>query len=195
MSVESQQLTIEQAGSLGLPIPGLSPEPIIANLAEKSKEVKTHIDIIRQEQKDNEDSGMSKEEAKKDADKKVKDIIKKFKDSIKAMVMEQISIIKQQFKIVQDGITRIPIDVQAAIANIALPPSVSVPPGAPNPLYALNLALQTKNSLKGILGVMVSAFTTLLIAANMIMFILPPPVMALYGAIQTAAGIVGSIPG
>jgi len=195
MSIESQTALFSSLGSLGASIPGLSPDPIIANLAEKSDEINSYITIVKDEQKENEERGMSKEQAQKEAENKVKEVINTYKATIKPMVIEQITVIKQQYKIIKDGLARIPVDVQATIANIALPPSISAPPGAPNPVYALNLARQVKNSLEGILGIMLAAFTQLIKAANMIKFSIPTSVLNTYEGIKTAATVINTIPG
>ena len=93
-----------------------------------------------------------------------------------------------------DGLKRIPEDVKTAIQNIALPPAISVPPGAPNPIYALNIAKQTKAALVGTLGIIVFAFTEVLKAATKILFVLPDSLLSTFEQIKTAFTIIKSIP-
>lgn len=194
MSLEKQKELIESAGNLGLAIPGLALVKIVENIVEKSKEVKAHIEIIKKEKEALEAQGFDKEKAKEDAKKKTKELIDKYKESIKEFVKEQIALIKQQYKIFMDGLKRIPEDVKTAIQNIALPPAISAPPAAPNPIYALNLAKQTKAALVGTLGIIVLAFTEILKAATKILFVLPDPLLKTFEQIKTAFTIINSIP-
>jgi hypothetical protein len=194
MSIAKQKELIEKSGELGLPIPGLSITPIIAAIAKNSAELKAYYKAVEDERKENEERGMDKEQAKKEAKEKTKEILKKFKETIKQFVIEQIALIKQQYKIFMDGLKRIPADVKTAIMNIALPPAISVPPGAPNPLYALNIASQTKNALAGTLGIIILAFTEILKAATKIEFVLPEPLLVSFEQIKIAATVVNSIP-
>ena len=194
MSLERQKELIESAGNLGLAIPGLALIAIIENIVEKSQEVKVQIEIIDKERKAKEEQGINKEQAKADAKQKRKELIDKYKENIKEFVKEQIALIKQQYKIFMDGLKRIPEDVKTAIANIALPPAISVPPGGPNPIYALNLAKQTKAALVGTLGIIIFAFTEILKAATKILFVLPDSLLSTFEQIKTAFTIINSIP-
>ena len=194
MSLEKQKELIESAGDLGLAIPGLAIIAIIEKIVEKSQEVKVQVEIIEKEREALEAQGFDKEQAKADAKEKKKAMIDKFKENIKEFVTEQIALIKQQYKIFMDGLKRIPEDVKAAIANIALPPGITVPPGAPNPIYALNLAKQTKAALVGTLGIIVLAFTEILKAATKISFVLPDAILSVFEQIKTAFTIINSIP-
>jgi len=194
MSLEKQKELILSAGDLGLAIPGLAILAIIEKIVEKSQEVKVQVEIIEKEREALEAQGFDKEQAKADAKKKKKEMIDKFKENIKDFVNEQIALIKQQYKIFMDGLKRIPEDVKTAIQNIALPPAITVPPGGPNPLYALNIAKQTKAALVGTLGIIVLAFTEILKAATKILFVLPDSLLSLFEQIKTAFTIIKSIP-
>jgi hypothetical protein len=194
MSLARQKELVEMSITVGASIPGLGIVAVINNLAEKSEEIKLQVKIIQDEIKENRERGMTKEEAEKEAEKQIKDLINKYKDSIRQVVIEQIAIIKQQYKVVKEGLERIPDDVKAAIKNISLPPAISTPPGAPNPIYALNLAKTTKNALLGTLSVMIVAFTTMLIAANKISFVFPDSILSLYETLKTSTQIISSIP-
>lgn len=194
MSIERQKSLIDQSSNLGLNVPGLNINSIIEKLAKESKEIKTQIEIIDTEIDENVERGMSSEEAKKEAKEKTKELIEKYKESIREIVIEQIAIIKQQFKVFKEGLQRIPDDVKAAIANIALPPAISVPPSGPNPIYALNLVKTTKNSLLGTLAIIIVAFTAMLIAANKISFVFPNSILSLFESIKISATVINSIP-
>jgi hypothetical protein len=194
MSLKRQKELIELSIDLGENIPGLNVDKIVENLAKNSEEIKAQDKIIQEEVDENIERGMDKNEAEKEGKKKLKEAIQKFKDSIREVVIEQIAIIKQQFKIFKEGLQRIPADVKAAIANIALPPAISAPPAAPNPIYALNLVKTTKNALAGTLAIMIAAFTTVLIASTKISFVLPKPVLSLYEKIKITAQTINTIP-
>lgn len=194
MSIERQKKLIDESGSLGLTIPGLSIDPIVNNMVSKSEELKIYKQSIDEEIKDNTDRGMSRSEAEKEAQEKFKQIAETYKKNIREVVKDEIITIKQQYKVFKEGLESIPEDVKAAIANIALPPSISAPPGAPNPIYALNLAKTTKNSIAGTLSIIIVAFTVILRAANKILFTLPESIISLFEKIKIAAGIINSIP-
>ena len=194
MSLEKQKQLIASSGSLGLSIPGLSIDPIVKNIMDKSEELKSHKEMIEEEKKENEERGMSKEDAKKEAEAKLKEVIERYKKSIKEAAEEQIIIIKQHYKNFKEGLESIPSDVKAVIANIALPPAISVPPGSPNPIYALNLAKTAKSSISGTLSTIIISFTEILKAANKILFVLPEPILSLFEKVKTASGIINGIP-
>ena len=194
MSLEKQKQLIASSGSLGLSIPGLSIDPIVKNIMDKSAELKSHKEMIEEEKKENEERGMNKEDAKKEAETKLKEVIEKYKKSIKEAAEEQIILIKQHYKNFKEGLESIPSDVKAVIANIALPPAISVPPGSPNPIYALNLAKTAKSSMTGTLSTINISFTEILKAANKILFVLPEPILSLFQKVKTASGINNGIP-
>lgn len=194
MSLEKQKQLVEESGALGLSIPGLSIEPIIKNIMDKSSEIKAHKEMIEEEKKENEERGMKKEEAKKEAEAKLKEVTEKYKESIKEAAKEQITLIKQHYKNFKDGLESIPEDVKAVIANIALPPAISVPPAAPNPIYAINLAKTAKSSIAGTLSIIIISFTEILKAANKILFVLPESILSLFEKVKMASGIINGIP-
>jgi hypothetical protein len=184
MSLEKQKKLVEESGALGLSIPGLSLEPIIKNIMEKSGELKAQKEMIEEEIKENQERGMKKEDAKKEGEKKLKELIDGYKKNLKESVEEQITLIKQHYKNFKEGLESIPEDVKAVIANIALPPAISVPPAAPNPIYAINLAKTAKSSIAGTLSVIIISFTEILKAANKILFVLPEPIVSLYEKVK-----------
>lgn len=194
MSVTKQKELIEKSINLGESIPGLNVDTIIESMVKKSPEVKAQTKIIENEVKENIDRGMSEQDAKAEAKTKIKNLNKSYKTSIKEAVIEQIAIITQQYKIFKEGLKRIPDDVKAAIANIAIPPTISTPPAGPNPVYATNLVKTTKNALLATLAIMIVAFTTMLVSGNKIQFIFPNSLLSLFDAIKTTQTIINSIP-
>jgi seryl-tRNA synthetase len=194
MSLEKQKQLVTSSGALGLSIPGLSLEPIIKNIMDKSAELKAQKEMIQEEIKENEERGMKKEDAKKEGEKKLNELIEKYKKSIKEAVEEQITLIKQHYKNFKEGVENIPDDVKAVIANIILPPAISAPPAAPNPVYAVNLAKTAKNSIAGTLSVIIISFTEILKAANKILFVLPESILSLFEKIKTFSQLISTIP-
>jgi outer membrane biosynthesis protein TonB len=215
MSLQQQKDLLDKLGNLGESIPGLSVDPIVENLAKKSEELKTvtqSIDSEEEEEKErakrSEKKGKTpeereaqkaerqkkQEEARKKAETQKKKIIETYKNNIKETVKEKITEIKQSYKVFKDSIESIPPDVTALIANIALPPAITVPPGAPNPIYAINLTKQGKNTLGRTLNSAIVAFTEMLKAANAIKFEIPKPILDLFDKISTVNGIISSIP-
>jgi hypothetical protein len=194
MSIEAQQNLILELSSLGEGLPGLDPTPIIKNILDKSEEVKSYILMVEEEVQENIDRGMTKEEAKAEAKRQITAMIKSYETMLRTIVEEQIAIIKSQYKVIKDGLTAIPNDVKTAIANIMLPPAISVPPAGPNPIYALNLIAETKNALSGLLNVIAAALVTLIKAATTIKFEVPSIVLSLGTTIKTTDTLLSTIP-
>jgi len=194
MSLEQQEALIVKLGDGGDSIPGLEIEPVIENITEKSEELKGYTKVVDEEVQENIDRGMSPDDARKEAAEKTEEITTEFKESIKQAVSEKITIIKQEYKVIQDGLIRIPEDVTGIIANILLPPAIAAPAAAPNPVYALNLAKSSKNILSGLLNTIATAFTAMLQAANQILFVLPAPVLLLAEQLAILKTLVDSIP-
>jgi predicted RNase H-like HicB family nuclease len=194
MSLDEQKRLIEQAGNLGESLPGLNLNSILENIVKQSDELKTQYEIVEQEVEENIARGESEADARKEAEEKIKQTLNAYKESIREVAIEQIAIIKQQYRIFKEGLERIPADVKLVIANIALPPAISVPPGTPNPIYALNIAKTAKSSLAGTLSIIIFAFTEILKAANKIFFVLPQSLLALYENIKTLSTVLNTIP-
>lgn len=194
MSLEKQISLVEESGMLGESIPGLELDLILENLAQKSDELKSQYDAIEAQIEENVSRGMPREQARAEAESQIESIKKTAKEGLKQPVVEQITIIKQQYKVVKEGLKSIPEDVTAVAANILLPPAISVPPAAPNPLYAINLAATSKNALSSTLSTMIIAFTEMVKAANIIQFVLPVPILSLYESIKELSSLIDSIP-
>jgi hypothetical protein len=194
MSIEAQQNLILELSNMGEGLPGLDPTPIIKNILDKSEEVKSYILMVEEEVQENIDRGMTKEEAEAEAKRQITEMIDKYKETLKNIVNEQIAIIKSQYKVIKDGLAAIPADVKTAIANILLPPSISAPPSAPNPVYALNLVAETKNALSGLLNVISAALVTLIKAATTIKFEVPGVILSLGQTIKTTDTLLSTIP-
>lgn len=194
MSLEKQISLVEESGVLGESIPGLELDLILENLAQKSDELKSQYDAIESQIEENVSRGMSREQARSEAESQIESIKETAKERLKQPVVEQITIIKQQYRVVKEGLKSIPEDVTAVAANILLPPAISVPPAAPNPLYAINLAITSKNAISSTLSTVLIAFTEILKAANRIQFVLPEPVLSLYETIKGLSSLIDSIP-
>lgn len=195
MALEKQIALIAALGDLGESIPGLDPTPIIKNMADKSEEIKNYIIVIEKQEEDLEAQGMTKAEAKAEIKKQIKELIEAYKKQIETMVKDKINEIKTEYKKVKDAVTAIPEDISAAIAAIALPPAIGVPPVAPNPLYALIIAKQAKHSLQSILNIVISSLVTLLKAATAILFEVPDVVLGIGATITVLAKVLNTIPG
>jgi hypothetical protein len=191
MSLQKQKELIEELSNLGENIPGLDIDSIIENIAKESDEIKSQIQMIEDESLENIERGMDENQAKEEEKQKREEIIEKYKSGIREPVLEQITIIKQEFKVFRQGLSQIPADVTATIANIALPPSI---PGGPNPIYAINLASTTKRALIATLSVMIVAFTAMLIASNKIFFVLPNEILSLFEKISAFSTLLNTIP-
>lgn len=212
MSLEAQTQILGSLGNLGESIPGLNSGPIIDKLANESEEIKTVTDSIDAEAEEEverekrlEDKKKSEAERKEERDRKIKEsrkkadaqkkkIIDSFKKNIKGLVEEKITVIKQNYKVFKDSVDSIPPDVSALITNIALPASITAPPGIPNPVYAINLAKQGKNTLGRTLNAAIVAFTEVLKAANAIKFEIPQFILSLFEKISIANNVISSIP-
>jgi len=215
MSLDPQIQLLSKLGNLGKSIPGLNIDPIIENLAKKSEEIKTITESIdSEEEEENERTRRSekktktpeekeaqkaerekkREEAKKKAKDQKKKIIDTYKKNIRKTVQEEIDVIKQNYKVFKDAIDSIPPDVTALITNIALPPAITAPPGAPNPIYAINLAKQGKNTLGRTLNSSIVAFSQVLKAANAIKFEIPKFILDLFDKIAFVNSLISGIP-
>lgn len=194
MSLEKQISLVEEAGMLGESIPGLDLDLILENLAQKSDELKSQYDAIEAEIEEKTSRGMSREQAREESKSQIESIKETAKEKLKQPVIEQITIIKQQYKVVKEGLESIPQDVNAVAANILLPPAISVPPAAPNPIYAINLAITAKNSLSSTLSTVMAAFTEMIKAATRIQFVLPDAVLSLYETAKSLSSLINSIP-
>jgi hypothetical protein len=215
MSLQPQIELLSKMGSFGESIPGLNVDPIVENLANKSEELKTvneSIDSEGEEENEREirsekkvkteeekkaqkaEREKKREESKKKADAQKKKILENYKKQIKVVVQENTIEISQNYKIFKDAIESIPPDVSALITNILLPPAITVPPGAPNPLYALNLTKQAKNTLGRTLTSAIVAFTVVLKLSTAIKFEIPKPILDLFDKISIVNNLLNSIP-
>jgi hypothetical protein len=192
MSLAEQKRLVNQAGELGESLPGLNLNAILENIVKQSDELKTQYKIVEQEVEENIARGESEADSRKEAEEKLKQTLNVYKESIREAAIEQITTIKQQYRIFKEGLDRIPEDVKLVIANIALPPAIG--PVAPNPAYALNIAKTAKSSLAGTLSIIIFAFTEILKAANKIFFVLPQSLLSLYEKLKATSNILNSIP-
>jgi hypothetical protein len=195
MALEKQTALIIELGTMGEKIPGLDPEPIIQNIIDKSEAIKDKITLIqaKYDQYKARDK-MTKDEAKQKAKEEIKKIINDYKEALIAMVNEKIAQIKAEWKRIKEALLAIPEDIKSAIQNILTPPAITVPPAAPNPIYALEVAAQTKRILLGILNTIAPSMITLIGAATLILFELPEPVLAVGATIKALDTLINTIP-
>ena len=135
-----------------------------------------------------------KEEFKKKAEEQIKKIVGNYKSQMNVIVSENIIGITQSYKVFKDSIESIPPDVNALIANILLPPAITAPPGAPNPLYAFNLTIQGKNTLSRTLNSAIVAFTEVLKLSTAIKFEIPKSILDLFDKISVVNNLLNTIP-
>lgn len=190
-SLAEQLVLIEKLADVsGGPFPSLQImlDQILNNLAEKSKQLQDYIkqinDLIKK---------ASDPETRKKLKAQLKKAIKDFKDTLKNLVIEKIAEIKQMYKLIVEGIKRIGQDVANAIAAIALPPALGTV--TPNPAYALLIAIQVKHALSGTLSFLVSCFRQMLVAANLVEYVLPEPALILIDTLDSTRKLIDTIPG
>ena len=193
MALEPQIALMTTLGDLGEGLPGLDVDKIIENIVKKAEAIKAKKEAIEEEVNElrNRDR-ITKEEAKKMLKDKIKEYIDKYKKAIKQMVLDAINEIKSVWKEIQKQVKQIPKDVKAAIAAIALPPAIG--PVAPNPIYAISIAAQTKSLLVAILNALATNLIRLIKAATMISFVLPPPVLVIGDTIKILDTLLNTIP-
>jgi len=194
MSIEQQENLIKKLGDLGENLPGLNEDQVTNNLVAKSAGLGSYNTIVSEEIQENIDRGMDEEQAISEANEKREEAEETLRANLKKSVTEQISIVKQEYKILKEGVERIPPDVTSIIANILLPPAIGTPPVAPNPVYALNLTKTSKNTLSGLLSSITAAFGRLLKAANEILYVLPSSLLLLFDQIANLTSLIDSIP-
>lgn len=195
MSIESQRATGIKLGDLGETIPGLNADSVIENLVKKDEGMKNYLKLIEDERKENVERGMSEEEAKKEADKTSKEAVETMKKNIKPSVEEDITKMKQEYKIAKEAIDSIPSEAQTTVALIAVPPSISVPPATANPAYTIGIATQTKKTLLKSLSIATAALTTLILIASKLKFELPSVITGLVTTISIVTSAISLIPG
>jgi seryl-tRNA synthetase len=195
MAMEEQVKLLLKLDKLGTDIPGLNPNKVLNNLIEKNDALKSQVEIFNTAKEENIERGMSADEAearvKEARDKAIADA----KKQMEPMVKEEITKMKQQYKIAKESLDSIPAEVQSTIATIVIPPAISVPPSAPNPIYSLGIALQTKKNLMKTLNIVISALTQIILIANKLKFELPTPVTTLVATLISVAGLLSTIPG
>lgn len=184
-----------ESGRLGLPIPGLNKDDVLENLAKKDPGIKTIIDTVQENYSELVERGdITEDEATNLASKEIEDTVKSYTANMESLVEEKIAEANQNFTVFKESVESIPSDVQAAITNIALPPTISVPPSAPNPVWIFNLIKQTKNSLVRTLSVAIAAFAIVLKTANQIKFELPNSILELFDKIKICFTVINTIP-
>lgn len=195
MAIEAQLSSALKLGDLGESIPGLNTDTVIENLVKKDEGMANYLKLIEDERKENVERGMSEEEAKAEADAKAKEAVETMKKNIKPAVEEDITKMKQEYKIAKEAIDSIPTEAQTVAALVAVPPSISTPPSTANPAYTLGVAAQTKKTLLKSLSIATSALTNLILIASKLKFELPSAILGLVGALSAVTTAISIIPG
>jgi hypothetical protein len=195
MALADQAAAVSKLGEMGLEIPKLNPEAVIENLVKKDENLGKYLEMIDAAKEEKIERGMSEEEAIQAAEDAKKEVVDKVKEDLKPMVEENIIKMKQEYKTAKEALDSIPVEAQATIALVAIPPAISAPPSAPNPAYTLGVALQTKKSLLKILNTIVSSLTTVMTIANKLKFELPEAIVKLVQTIGVVTNALSIIPG
>jgi len=168
MALEDQVKAISELGKLGENIPGLSVDKVVENLAKKDESLEEYLKLIEDEKQDNLERGMSEEE---------------------------VIMMKQEYKIAKEALDSIPTEASTAIATAAIPPAISAPPSAANPLYTLAMATQTKKSLLKTINIVIASLTKVMMIANRLKFELPESIVNLVKVLGIATSALSVIPG
>ncbi len=195
MALEDQAKAITELGSLGTDIPKLNADAVIENIIKKDETLGKYLVMIDSAKAEKIERGMTKEEADKAAEDAKKKILEEVKKNLKPAVEEDIIKMKQEYKTAKEALDSIPVEAQAAMALVILPPAVSVPPSAPNPAYTLGVALQTKKSLLKTLNIVLTSLTTVMMLANKLKFELPAPILKLVQTLSIVTKGLSIIPG
>ena len=150
--------------------------------------------MLEEERIENIERGMEPEEADKIKKTQSQKILDEYIKNMDSFVTDKINKMKTEFKIFKDGVTSIPSDVSLIIANIIMPATITAPPGAPNPVYSLNIAMQSKNTINSILNIIINSFITIIGLANDIMFTLPSPILTLGSGLKNLSALINTIP-
>jgi hypothetical protein len=195
MATQEQANLLLKLDKLGTSIPGLNLETVLTNLVEKNEALKSQVEIFNKSKEENIERGMTEKEAEAKVKEAKSKAISDAKKQMEEMVKEEITKMKQAYKIAKESLESIPTEVQSAIAAIAIPPAISAPPSLPNPIYSLNIALQTKKNLMKTLNIVISSLTQVIMIANRLKFELPVAVTVLVSTLATVTGILSKIPG
>jgi seryl-tRNA synthetase len=193
MALDDQIKAIEQLSSLGLTIPKLTPDSVIENLIKKDETLGKYLKLIDDSKAEKIERGLSKEEADAQAEEAKKKIVEDLKKSIRPSVEEDITKIKQEYKITKEALESIPQEISTTIATAALP--AALPPAVPNPAYTLGIAIQTKKSLVKTLNIIVVSLTAILTIANKLKFELPQSIVNLVNVLGVVTSALSAIPG
>ena len=191
---EKQKEMFNQTGELGDKIPGLDKDKVIEELAKNEPTIKQSIGKIEQGANEDVELGMSEEEATKKAKGEIKKMINGYKKNIEDFVNTRIIEINQQYTVFKKSVESIPDDVKGVIANLTQPATVTAPPGAPNPLYAVNLAKSTKNAISITLSAAIAAFAVVLKLCTELKFKLPDSILSIFDKISGFSKLLNSIP-
>lgn len=183
-----------ELNNLGENIPGLDKNTVLNEMAKHNKQIKDCENMLEEERIENIERGMGPEEADKIKKTQSQKILDEYIKNMDSFVTDKINKMKTEFKIFKDGVTSIPSDISLIIANIIMPATITAPPGAPNPVYSLNIAMQSKNTINSILNIIINSFITIIGLANDIMFTLPSPILTLGSGLKNLSALINTIP-
>ena len=195
MAIADQAAAVSKLGELGLEIPKLNPDEVIENLVKKDETLGKYLEMIDRAKEEKVYRGMSEEEASQATEAAKQEVLNKVKENLRPMVEEYIITIKQEYKTAKEALDSIPTEVQATMAQVAIPPAISVPPSGPNPVYTLGVALQTKKNLLKTLNIIVSSLTVVMTLATKLKFELPQAVLTLVQVLGVVTNALSIIPG
>lgn len=195
MALADQAAAVSKLGELGLEIPKLNPDEVIENLVKKDENLGKYLEMIDAAKQEKIERGMSQEEANQSADASKQEVLTKVKENLRPMVEEHIITIKQEYKTAKEALDSIPTEVQATMAQVAIPPAISVPPSGPNPAYTLGVALQTKKNLLKTINIVVSSLTVVMTLATKLKFELPQAIVTLVQVLGVVTNALSIIPG
>lgn len=140
-----------------------------------------------------ESQGFSKEDMQEYGE----DLIKaqeQFVKEKKKLITDAINEIKMEYKNIKDGIALVSTQVKSIIANLVMPATVTVPPGVPNPLHAVNDISQKKGLLNKILFDLNVSSAKILNAAIKAELELPQPVLTVMNSVAETKKLLDTIP-
>lgn len=140
-----------------------------------------------------ESQGFSKEDMQEYGDQ-LKNAKEQFIKEKRKLLTDAINEIKMEFANLKEGIALVSAQVKSIISNLAMPAVISVPPGAPNPLFIANDVSQKKGILNKILFDLNMSSVKILNAAIKAELELPVSVLNVMGSIAATKKLLDTIP-
>jgi len=178
-------------------IPGLDPDTILENLAEKCKPLQDALKPIQDSIYYIKQNSRISEEEKKQRIEKLKEQkqkqLQEWKESKKEFVTKTINDIKADFGEIKFGIENMTVMVPIIISQIALPTFIGT--GAPNPARIAADGMAYKRMLQGMVHPLTTAACKMLDNCDSIGFDLPNPILKVVESVTTLDNLISSIPG